>query len=147
LLKNRSHHIALAIWSASKVLNDIKLREIALDIFKHASNRRSRKDNLVNDASICHGAFGIAKIFHRIYKETNIEIFKISSEYWMSEGLEMANRQEGFAGFMQFEPNEFRENEWKKYLNLLVGISGIGLVIIDYLADFDTKWDECLMIN
>ncbi len=43
--------------------------------------------------------------------------------------------------------NEGHNSNVMNALPFLEGISGIGLVILDYLADYDSNWDECLMIN
>ena len=56
----------------------------------------------------------------------------------------MAVHKDGDAGYKQWRGDS---KEWKKEKNLLEGIAGIGLTIISFLATFDTKWDECLLIS
>lgn len=33
------------------------------------------------------------------------------------------------------------------FMDILEGIAGIGLAIIDYLVDYDNNWNECLLIG
>ena len=41
----------------------------------------------MKDPFVCHGAYGNAQIFHRIYKETHIDIFKEAFEFWLQIGV------------------------------------------------------------
>ena len=135
--------IGLQLWHAGKALSDANIKNKAIEVLKHSATRRSAQENGVIDAGICHGSFGIAQVFHRIYNETKIELFKESSEYWINDGMQKANFTNGYAGFKQWKD----KNQWKSETNLLEGVAGIGLVIIEYLADFKMNWDECLMIS
>ena len=44
-------------------------------------------------------------------------------------------------------PNSFEPKKAYNWVIEIEGIAGIGLTILDYLADYDTNWDECLMIS
>jgi len=136
--------IGIRFWYASKVLKDEALKNEALAILKHAAKRISKEDSMVTDAGICHGSYGNAQIFYRMYKETNDAEFKDASDIWIKHGLDSAIHEDGYAGYKQWRG---LDKDWKPELNLLEGIAGIGLTIIDQLADFDTNWDECLMIS
>ncbi|WP_422080483.1 lanthionine synthetase C family protein [Ulvibacterium sp.] len=135
--------IGLQLFYASKVLRDEELQKESLSILKHAAKRTSPDRSLVKDAIVCHGSYGIAQIFSRIYKETKIPVFREALEFWIQDGINKAIHEDGYAGYKQWRD----VNEWIVGISLLEGISGMGLVIIDYLADFETTWDECLMIS
>jgi len=136
--------IGIRFWYAAKVLQDKTLGNEAIKILKHAANRRSFKDTMVIDASICHGSFGIAQIFNRMYKETKDPVFKDATEFWIQDGLDKAIHKDGLAGYKQWKGEDIG---WTNEVSLLEGISGIGLVILDYLTDYNTSWDECLLIS
>ena len=85
-----------------------------------------------------------AQIFHRMYLETKENIFKQASDMWIEDGLSKGIHENGLAGYKQWDNIK---NEWIAKATLLEGIAGIGLTIIDQLADFETTWDECLMIS
>ena len=135
--------IGLRLLSASNVLEDPALREAAVHTLKHAAKRVDPKQTLVKDASVCHGSYGIAQMFSRAYRETGDPVFKDSVEFWIRDGMDKAFHKDGYAGYKQWRD----VNVWTNDVSLLEGISGIGLVIIDYLADFETTWDECLMVS
>ncbi|MFB9079123.1 lanthionine synthetase C family protein [Flavobacterium procerum] len=136
--------VGITLLQAAKTLQDKNLNKIAIDILKHSAQRVQQHDTMIKDAGICHGAFGVAKVFNRVYKETHEPIFKAATEHWLNEGLEMCSHQDGFAGYKKWVGGQ---EIWENELSLLEGISGIGLVIIDYLTDNEFNWDECLMIS
>lgn len=136
--------VGITLLQAAKALQDKNLYKTAIDILKHSAQRIQPQDTLVKDAGICHGAFGIAKIFNRAYKETNESIFRKATEHWLEEGLKMSHHKDGIAGYKKWVGGK---GTWENELSLLEGISGIGLAIIDYLTDNEFNWDECLMLS
>ncbi len=136
--------IGISLWRAGKVLDNAEFKKIALQAIKLSTKRKDVKDALMVDAGICHGAFGVADIYNYMKAETNDPIFKDAADYWMDQGLKMAIHETGDAGFMQWRGDK---QKWKNEVNLLEGVSGIGLSIISHLAPFETKWNECLMIG
>ncbi len=137
--------IAITVWRAGKLLNNETYKNQAIQILKHAAKRKDLAEAGVKDAGLCHGAYGIMHIYNYMYKETQEPIFKEAVEFWMDQALAMAVHQDGYAGYMQWRGGD--NPGWIKEINLLVGIAGIGLSIISYLAPFKTKWDECLLIG
>ncbi|MFD2561667.1 lanthionine synthetase C family protein [Aquimarina rubra] len=135
--------VGIRLWHASKVLQDVSLQKTSINILEQAALRTDNEQTLIKDAGLCHGSFGNAQIFLRMYKETHNDIFKNACDFWMQDGLNKASHIDGYAGYKQWKG----EGEWKKEVSILEGIAGIGLTIIDYLADFETNWDECLMIS
>ena len=136
--------IALQFWHASKVLKDDMLGSTALEVFKHNAKRKTAENSGVIDAGVCHGSFGNAQIFGRMYKETRDIVFKEAADFWIQDGIDKAVHEDGYAGYKKWQG---AEGKWYNEVSLLEGIAGIGLVIIDYLSDYDSNWDECLMIS
>ena len=136
--------IGITLFQTARILQDHDLKKTAIDILKHSAQRVQQQNTLVKDSGICHGAFGIVKVFNRIYKETNIPLFKEAAEHWLNVGLKMSFHEDGHAGYKKWVGGK---GIWENELSLLEGISGIGLVIIDYLTDSEFNWDECLMIS
>ncbi|CAA9202998.1 lanthionine synthetase C family protein [Flavobacterium collinsii] len=136
--------IGITLLNAAKVLNNKIFFKEAIQILTHASLRTAPEKTLVNDAGICHGAFGNALIFNRIFKITNNPIFYEASLFWCNQGLEMSYHKDGNAGYKKWFPEK---EEWKKEISLLEGIAGIGLTIINLLSLSDPNWDECLMLS
>ncbi|AXG68592.1 lanthionine synthetase C-like protein [Kordia sp. SMS9] len=136
--------VAMRFWYASKTLNDEALGKTALEVLKHAAKRTAVEDSLVRDAGICHGSYGNAQMFLRMYKETGDQDFKDAFEFWIQDGINRGTFEDGYAGYKQWKGVD---KSWAAEVSLLEGIAGIGLSILDYLADYDTNWDECLMIS
>ena len=134
--------IGIRFWFAAKTLKDKELEGFAILMLKHSALRTDPKDTLVLDAGICHGSFGNAQIFNRIYRETGNQVFKTATHFWINDGLNKATFKDGLTGFKQWNGTKFI-NE----IPLLEGISGIGLVVLDYLSIENNTWDECLMIS
>ncbi len=136
--------IAYTLWEAGRTLENTTLEEEAFKVMEHTALRRSPKESHVIDAGICHGSFGNAQIFNNLYLKTNNNLFKETARFWIEDGIKKANYQDGYAGFKQYSG---LDKIWKPELELLEGIAGIGLVIIDYLESSPNSWDECLMIS
>ncbi len=137
--------IGISLWRAGKILSDQELCKKALTVLKHSTKRRDIEEARIMDAGLCHGSYGVAHIFNYMYKETQEPVFKETAIYWLQQALDMAIHKDGYAGYYQWRGGD--NPGWRKEVNLLEGISGIGLAIISHLASFETKWDECLMIG
>ncbi len=137
--------IGLTLWRVGKVLkNDIIIQK-GIDTVENSCKRRDLIEAKVKDNGLCHGTFGMVQIYNYMYKETKKVIFKETADYWMEQGLKMAVHEDGYVGYKQWFGGT--DEGWRKEINLLEGVAGIGLSIISYLAPFETKWDECLLIS
>jgi hypothetical protein len=111
----------------------------------HATKRRGLQKNGVVDAGICHGTAGIAHIFNRFYRDTQLDSFKHATDYWIDQTLKMAKFKDGLAGYKSWQGHE---NGWKNEYGLLEGIAGIGLVLHSYLhPEIEPTWDSCLLLS
>ncbi|WP_282079676.1 lanthionine synthetase C family protein [Aquimarina algiphila] len=137
--------IGITLWRVGKVLGNTKYKNEAIVILKHAAKRRDLTETSINDAGLCHGAFGVMHMYNYMYTETRDPIFEETAGFWMNVGLNMAVHKKGHAGYMQWVGGE--HPGWRTEISVLEGIAGIGLSILSYLAPFDTKWDECLLIG
>ncbi len=137
--------VGISLLHAGEALKDEELKNEAVTILKHSTKRRDVKEAGVKDAGLCHGAYGILLIYNYIYRKTKEIVFKETADYWAQQALSMGIHEKGYAGYMVWCSSE--KEQWKTEVSLLEGIAGIGLSIISYLAPFDTKWDECLLIS
>ncbi|NCO62727.1 MAG: hypothetical protein COW66_13025 [Flavobacteriaceae bacterium CG18_big_fil_WC_8_21_14_2_50_34_36] len=136
--------LGIRLLHASKALRDNELNTLSITMLKHVASRTTFETNLVYDAGICHGSFGNAQIFNKVFMETGDSTFKDASAFWLNDGFDKANHQDGYAGFKQFKGDN---RAWVAEHNLLFGIAGIGLTLIDQLSHSNHNWDECLMIS
>ncbi|WP_378103503.1 lanthionine synthetase LanC family protein [Chryseobacterium sp. sg2396] len=122
--------IGITLLNISSDINDINMRNIAVNILKHSSKRLSEEQSLLKHPCLCHGFFGAYKIFSRAYTLTNEKEFLNAKKHWLSRGLEYLNN-----------------NKLPDDLSILNGQSGIGLALIDVYTDTDHNWGECLLIS
>ncbi|MBC74168.1 MAG: hypothetical protein CMH47_18255 [Muricauda sp.] len=136
--------IGLSLLRVGESISDDQLMDYSLRVLKQTTKRKLPKDTLVNDASICHGSYGNALIYNKLQRKKSDRTFQGSYKFWIEDGIQKATHKDGYCGYKQWYPSQQR---WSPELSLLEGIAGIGLVIIDYLSENTTKWDECLMIS
>ena len=141
--------IGTTLWQVGKLLDNEAYRKEAIDIVKYTAKRKTYKQTFIKDAGICHGSIGVMNMYSYMYSETKETLFKEALDFWMDKTIEMAFHVDGYAGYKQFveDMREGEKGSWKNQTNLLEGIAGIGLSIISYVAEFDVKWNECLMIS
>ncbi len=136
--------LGVSLRMAALAINDTALLKTSIVVLEHAAKRRTFESSLVKDSAICHGAYGNALIFERLYRETGNTSFKAAADYWILEGLSMANFSDGYAGYKQWDGANMG---WKNESGFLTGIAGIGMVTLFYLSEFESSWDECLMVS
>ncbi len=136
--------IGIRLWQSAQVLSDKNLEKRAYLVLERITNNKSYEEHFIVDAGICHGSFGPALIFDKMYRNTNSSTFKEASEYWIEDGINKDVHTDGYAGYKHWNP---ALQEWKANATLLEGISGIGLTLLSYLSNSNLPWDECLMIN
>jgi lantibiotic biosynthesis protein len=122
---------------------------VALDLARNLA-RRSVQDSGVKDAALCHGAFGNAHIFARLYAATRERSLHEAALHWLRAGLSMRKEGTGAAGFLTWfppQPEEPSREPWIPCHGFLEGISGIGLALTGFLAPVEPAWDEVLMVN
>ena len=134
--------IGLSLQNSALALNDQSLLLEVNSMLEHTSSRKSYEETKVLDLGCCHGNFGVVQLFYRAFLNSGNLIFKKTSEYWLSQGLEFDRKH-------SFEYPKWKSSEKKfiKDISIINGYSGIGLALIHQIADFDMNWDECLMIK
>jgi len=131
--------IALSIWQYSNYIDNISLKNKAIEIFLFSCQRTELDMNSVIDAGLCHGTAGIALIFKRMYLNTNLSEFQEAANYWLDQTLLMDKYHDGIMGY--------KANCKESSIGFLDGVAGIGLVLLSFLSNDDPKWDECLLLS
>ena len=134
--------IGMALWQAGKAIDKTEWKDKGLDILLQSTIRRNYNEDFVVDTGICHGSASIALIYRRIYLETHREEFKEATLYWISQTLDLSHFEDGLAGY-----KTYLASGWECNYALLMGISGIGLVLLSYLEGDEQAWDEMLLLS
>ncbi len=135
--------IGLALNLSGEALNNNKFHDKIKELFLSTSKRKTKNETLVVDSGYCHGSFGNAHIFYQLYRNDKNPCYLKASQFWLDDGL---NKYSGDSNrpYLQW----MGEGDlWNFELNVLMGISGIGLTIIDCLSKTQNYWDECLMLR
>lgn len=146
--------VASALVIAADALGDLARRERALAIARRAA-ARSLDDatGRVHDAGLCHGAAGLAHVFHRLYRRSGEPVFAEASRRWLARVLAMrqatrATGCEGIAGFRALvTPRWDATPELRDEPGLLAGAAGIGLAMLAAISDVEPAWDRLLLLS
>lgn len=137
--------ISVALFKAGIAMDDYNLRQEAIDICLSTTCQVSPNETFVQDACICHGTAGIALVYNNMFKRMKNKKFKNSADYWIANTIQMANFNDGLAGFKTLKTDG--SGFWKNDTGLLEGLSGIGLSFLSWYEDKELNWDKCLLLK
>jgi hypothetical protein len=139
--------MAVALLIAARGAKSAAWEEAALAVARKAAARDMATTKCF-DAGLCHGSFGNAQIFHRLYRMTGEAVFADRARAFLEHGLGHRKETGGVGGFFAWD---FVENEakWMVDPGFLTGAAGIALVLTAALAarDDDPSWDRALLLS
>jgi hypothetical protein len=98
------------------------------------------------DANLCHGAAGVAHIFHRLYRATADRRFADAARHWFGRTLAMRVPGRGFAGFRDYDGSEGGRTRWVTDPGLL-GAGGVALTLVAAVTGAEPAWDRLLLLS
>jgi len=101
---------------------------------------RSYDDAKIFDAAICHGAGGVAHLFHRMARATDDPVLATAARSWLDRALAL-RCAEGLAGFRS------HDGAGAPDASILTGVAGIGLVLHAAISEVEPAWDRLLLID
>lgn len=137
--------VATALWQAAQSVNNKEWAKIAEDALMLTTERTDIKDNSVIDAGLCHGGYGIAHMYARIWNYMGNEEFYKTARYWSDVALKQAVHSDGYAGYKAWHTEQY--GGWTLEPGFLEGICGIGMTIISLISDIEPKWDRTLLVS
>lgn len=135
--------IGYVLYLAGIAFGDVMLVDFAMEVLRHATQRRDFRRTGVYDAAVCHGAAGIAHIFGKAGHLTGDPHLKEAAEFWIRKTLDMGVHSDVPSGYKKYNA---LNDTFEKETGLLEGSAGIGLVLLSHLTG-DFRWDACLMLN
>jgi lantibiotic biosynthesis protein len=141
--------VAVSLLTAAQYTSIDEWSSLALEIARSAA-RRPIEECRVKDAGLCHGAFGNAQVFARLYGATCEPSQLEAAIRWLTAGLAMRRPGVGLAGFQHWlppMPGDSGPGTWQASPSLLEGTCGIGLTLVGFLSSLEPAWDEFLMLN
>lgn len=138
--------VAATLLCAARVAGNDEWKAAALDIALRAATTPPEAAG-VDDAGLCHGAFGLAHLYNRFYQAGGGDTFAAAARLWYSRGLDMRRPGRGIAGFESWEFDTTLQLDWRTDPGFLAGASGIGLALLAALTTTEPEWDSLLMLS
>ncbi|SDH45589.1 Lanthionine synthetase C-like protein [Pedobacter terrae] len=121
------------------------LRDEAASMLKNTAKRFSVESSLVCDAGFCHGSSGNAFIFRDLFLKTDIEEFRLASEFWIDKTisfLKSSGDEQPKYVFIGGENSMEVECD-----NLLEGTLGIGITYNYFLFNNLPAFKDIFMLS
>lgn len=137
--------IATALLSAARSLErpDWEAEALAAGHFAAA---RPVESSGVADAGLCHGAAGVAHLFHRLFAASGEPRFAAAARRWFGETLALRRPGQGVGGFLAHNPDA-PDGAGRADPGFLEGVAGIGLVLLAALTPIEPAWDRVLLAS
>jgi hypothetical protein len=119
--------MAAALHAAGRAVGDDELMAVAVRTGERSLARPVARWG-VSELGLCHGAAGVARCFHRLYRATEHELFARAARAW-------------FDVLLRADPSRVCEG-----VGVLTGAVGIGLTLIDALSGSCSGWDRPLAL-
>ncbi len=137
--------VAATLLAAARVAGDEELHRAALGLARRAAAEpTSRRD--VIDASLCHGAAGLAHLFNRMHQSTGDEACADAARRWFARALDMRT-PEGPAGYRHRARPRDPDSELRDDPGLITGVAGIGLALLGAITTVEPAWDRLLLAS
>jgi hypothetical protein len=139
--------IAAALLVAARGAKQRSWERAARRIGLAAASRPAGESGVV-DTGLCHGAAGVAHVFHRLFLATSEPRFADAARFWVARTLAMRGEHRGFAGFAAYAPDAKGKLAWVNDAGFLTGAAGVTLALVAAIAeDVDPVWDRVLLIS
>ncbi len=135
--------VAVPLLAAARATRNDLWEAQAMEI-AHGMAARPMATSGVADMGICHGAAGVAHIFNRLYQATGDEVLGDAARAWIEQLLAMRRPGEAVAGFPSMTREEGRDI-WQEDAGLLMGATGVGLVLLAATSEIEPAWDRALL--
>ncbi len=136
--------MAAALLVAGRGAGEPAWERVALEVAGDAAGR-SEADARVMDAGLCHGAAGVAHIFHRLYCGTGDEGLATAARTWYERTLRYRAPGLGVGGFRSWSSGPDGELGWRDDPGFLEGAAGVGLALLAALSPVDPGWDRVFL--
>jgi lantibiotic modifying enzyme len=137
--------IAATLLSAARAAGRADWEREAFDLGARAAAATPERAG-VRDAGLCHGAFGLAHLYNRLYQAGGGEPFAEAARAWVRRGLALRRPEYPLAGFAAWHPGEDLTMGWQDDPGFLTGVAGIGLALVACLSAIEPEWDRLLQV-
>ena len=134
--------VAVTLLATARAVENPEWEEAALAAAARAAARPHGTCG-VKDAGVCHGAAGLALLFHRLWQATDDARFADAARRWYAHTLDLHRPGEGTGGYFAWAApdSDPMKHDWIPNRSLLCGAAGIGLVLLAGLG-IEPSWDS-----
>jgi lantibiotic modifying enzyme len=118
----------------------------ALEVARAAASRPEELSR-IQDTSLCHGAAGLAHLFHRLYCTTGEEALAGAARFWYERALRLRVPGLGFGGFRPWSTGPDGVLNWREDPGLLEGSAGVGLGLLSAISPVEPEWDRVFLLS
>jgi len=137
--------VAAALLVAAKGTASVSLEKAAMRVALRAAGR-TFESSKISDPGLCHGAAGVAHIFHRMYMTTGEMFLADAARRWFDRALAMRGSR-GFAGFSLQGKDKTGRKLWRVDPSFLTGGAGIALALASATGSEPLLWDRALLLS
>ncbi len=135
--------VAVALHAAGAASGQTRRCDEARAILRSVARRTVRECGVV-DASLCHGAGGLAHVFNRMYRATGDEALGDAAREWFARTLAMRTPGRGVGGF-EYRSVSAGTFHMVPEPGLLEGAAGVGLALLGAVSAIPPSWDRILL--
>jgi lantibiotic biosynthesis protein len=137
--------IAAALYQAGDGLGDACWHDAAERLLDRCMIQAPSTIGAV-DATLCHGAMGVAHVFNRIYQRTREARHRETALTWYAHALAMRRSDVGVGGFPMWS-TMFGSPRWIPDGSVRIGALGIALATLSALHPIAPDWDRVLLLS
>lgn len=145
--------LAPALITAARCLARPEWEQLALD-YALAEAARPFADTGIVDPYICHGTIGAAHLFNRVYQATGEARLLLAARERIQQTFDFQQHHTpgtivGFRPLLMPAPGAElgARDQWIETRGLLMGITGISLVLLSSISDEEPRWDRALGVE
>lgn len=136
--------VAATLLHAARAVGVEEWERAAFEIATHGA-MTDREESGVRDAGLCHGAFGLAHIYNRLFQAGGGDVFAGAARRWYGVGLEMRAPGRGTAGFEEWAADANGSSH--SGAEFLTGATGIALALLAGITSVEPMWDRLLLVS
>ncbi len=138
--------VAAALLLAGQCTGRQDWQQLAVTV-AHKAASRPVEDTSIVDIGLCHGAAGVAHVFHRIHRTTGDPRCGDASRFWFERCLDMRRTSNDIAGFSTWSFERVRDGEFVADPCWLAGAAGVGLALLSASTTIEPAWDRSLLLS
>lgn len=137
----------VAVFSAGTIASRRAWQREGLRLLQDCAARDAARSGVL-DATVCHGAAGLAHLYNRMAQAAGDAGLRAAARAWLDRTLEMrviGSYVGGYAACCTTTTSD--QIVWRPDLGLLTGASGIGLVLLACVTPTMPAWDRRLLLS